>query len=184
MCWAREPEEVHRPTCPQIGRSVLAIEVLPMSRLTVSLVANDLPPTPDGVGPRLSERGIELRERTCANPAEVVETAGDADVVRAMGGSPVFAAEVPFHLHRCRVILRTGTGTGNIPVDAATHRGILVANTPEATRDQVVEHARFWRASVRRHRSQLIRPRWLRSIRPKRAAVHEAESPATTSSGR
>src|SRR5262249_43669242 len=123
-CWAREPEGVHGPTCPQIGRSIPAIVVLPMSRLTVSPVANDLPPTPDWVGPRLSERGIDLRERPCAKPAEVEETAGDADVVRVMGRSPVLTAEVLLHLHRCRVILRTGTGTDNIPLDAATHRGI------------------------------------------------------------
>jgi D-3-phosphoglycerate dehydrogenase len=39
------------------------------------------------------------------------------------------------------VILRTGTGTDNIPVDAATRLGIVVANTPEATMHQVAEHA-------------------------------------------
>ena len=39
------------------------------------------------------------------------------------------------------MILRTGTGTDNIPVAEATRLGIVVANTPEATMHQVAEHA-------------------------------------------
>jgi D-3-phosphoglycerate dehydrogenase len=39
------------------------------------------------------------------------------------------------------VILRTGTGTDNIPVPEATRLGIIVANTPEVTMHQVAEHA-------------------------------------------
>ena len=77
----------------------------------------------------------------CAGPAEVAEAAGDADVVWTMGGSRVITAEVLPLLRRCRVILRTGTGTDNIPVEAATRLGIVVANTPEATMHQVAEHA-------------------------------------------
>ena len=42
---------------------------------------------------------------------------------------------------QCRAILRTGTGTDNIPVAEATRLGIIVANTPEATMHQVAEHA-------------------------------------------
>ena len=55
-----------------------------MPRLRVVLVANDLPPTPDWVGRRLAERGIGLLERACADPAEVAEVAGDAEVVWVM----------------------------------------------------------------------------------------------------
>ncbi len=112
-----------------------------MSRLTVAMVANDMPPTPDWVAQRLAERGIELHERACADPAEVAEAAGVADVVWLMGGSRVVTAEVLPHLPHCRVILRTGTGTDNIPVEAATRLGIVVANTPETTMHQVAEHA-------------------------------------------
>ena len=112
-----------------------------MPRLTVAMVANDLPPTPDWVARRLADRGIELLERECAGPAEVTEAAGDADVVWTMGGSRVITADVLPLLRKCRVILRTGTGTDNIPVEAATRLGIFVANTPEATMHQVAEHA-------------------------------------------
>jgi D-3-phosphoglycerate dehydrogenase len=112
-----------------------------MTRLTVAMVANDMPPTPEWVGQRLAERGIDLLERACAGPAEVIEAAGDADVVWLMGGSRVVTAEILPQLRRCRVLLRTGTGTDNVPVDAATRLGIVVANTPEATMHQVAEHA-------------------------------------------
>jgi D-3-phosphoglycerate dehydrogenase len=111
-----------------------------MPRFKVALVANDLPPTPDWVGRRLDERGIDLVERACASPAEVVETAADADAVWVMGGSRVITPEILPHLRRCRAILRTGTGTDNIPVEAATRLGMVVANTPEATMHQVAEH--------------------------------------------
>ena len=112
-----------------------------MPQFKVALVANDLPPTPDWVGERLKEQGVELVERPCAGDSEVVETAGDADVVWLMGGSRVITPEILPLLRKCRAILRTGTGTDNIPVTVATGLGIVVANTPEATMHQVAEHA-------------------------------------------
>src|SRR5262249_52642839 len=99
------------------------------------------PPTPDWVGRRLNGGGIDLVERNCANSAEVMEAAADADAVWVMGGSRVITPEILPHLRRGRVILRTGTGTGDIPVEAAPPLGIVVANTPEATMHQVAEHA-------------------------------------------
>jgi D-3-phosphoglycerate dehydrogenase len=112
-----------------------------MPPLKVVMVASDMPPTPDWVGRRLAERGIELLERPCTAPAEVAGAAGEADVVWLMGGSRVITADVLPDLRRCRAILRTGTGTDNVPVDAATRLGIVVANTPEATMHQVAEHS-------------------------------------------
>jgi phosphoglycerate dehydrogenase-like enzyme len=112
-----------------------------MSPFKVALVANDLPPTPGWVGPTLAEQGIELTECACASASEVAELAADADVVWTMGGSRVITASVLPLLHKCRAILRTGTGTDNIPVAEATRLGIVVANTPEATMHQVAEHA-------------------------------------------
>jgi D-3-phosphoglycerate dehydrogenase len=43
-------------------------------------------------------------------------------------------------LPRCGAIIRTGSGTDNIPVAAATERGIIVANTPDALTDAVADH--------------------------------------------
>jgi D-3-phosphoglycerate dehydrogenase len=53
----------------------------------------------------------------------------------------MITAQVLPLLKKCRAILRTGTGTDNIPVSEATRLGIVVANTPEATMHQVAEHA-------------------------------------------
>jgi D-3-phosphoglycerate dehydrogenase len=112
-----------------------------MRPFKIALVANDLPPTPVWVGERLQEQGIDLIERACAVPHEVVDFAGDADVVWLMGGSRVITPEILPLLKKCRAILRTGTGTDNVPVIVATRLGIVVANTPEATMHQVAEHA-------------------------------------------
>jgi D-3-phosphoglycerate dehydrogenase / 2-oxoglutarate reductase len=112
-----------------------------MPQLKVAMVANDLPPTPDWVLPQLAEHGIELLERECTHSSDVLETAAGADVVWTMGGSRVITPHLLPQLRKCRVILRTGTGTDNIPVAEATRLGIVVANTPEATMHQVAEHA-------------------------------------------
>jgi D-3-phosphoglycerate dehydrogenase / 2-oxoglutarate reductase len=112
-----------------------------MPQLKVAMVANDLKPTPEWVGRQLTEQGIELLERDCSVASEVVETAALADVVWTMGGSRVITPDVLPLLRKCRAILRTGTGTDNIPVEEATRLGIVVANTPEVTMHQVAEHA-------------------------------------------
>jgi D-3-phosphoglycerate dehydrogenase len=111
-----------------------------MPRFKVVMVATDMPPTPNWVPARLAEHGIDLVERACTSRAEVVRAAAGTDVVWIMGGSRILTAEVLPELAGCRIILRTGTGTDNIPVDAATRLGIVVANTPEATMHQVAEH--------------------------------------------
>lgn len=43
-------------------------------------------------------------------------------------------------LHRCRIIVRCGTGYNNIDVSAATQRGIPVCNTPDYGTNEVADH--------------------------------------------
>jgi D-3-phosphoglycerate dehydrogenase / 2-oxoglutarate reductase len=112
-----------------------------MPTFKVAMVANDLPPTPEWVAPQLAEQGISFVERECTTASEVIATAADADVVWLMGGSRVITPDVLPQLPKCRVILRTGTGTDNVPVDEAAALGIVVANTPEVTTHHVAEHA-------------------------------------------
>jgi D-3-phosphoglycerate dehydrogenase len=113
----------------------------PLASFKVVMVVKDMPSTPEWVPRQLEEHGIEFVENECASPSEVIGAAGDADVVWVLGGAPVVTAAVLPELKRCRAILRTGTGTENVPVAAATERGIVVGNTPEATTHQVAEHA-------------------------------------------
>lgn len=53
--------------------------------------------------------------------------------------------------------MRTGSGTDNLPVAAATQRGIVVANTPEAHSDAVSNHAIGLLFAVMRHIAALDR---------------------------
>ncbi len=112
-----------------------------MSRpLRVVLAASDLA-MPEWVPTQLAASGIAFTSQLCDEPSEVPTACEDADVVWVMGGAKVVRAEALSQLPRCRVLLRTGTGTDNMPVAEATRLGIYVANTPEATTHAVAEHA-------------------------------------------
>lgn len=50
-------------------------------------------------------------------------------------------AEFIDSLERCRVIARYGIGVNTIDVDAATKAGIMVANVPDGSLDEVSDHA-------------------------------------------
>ena len=117
----------------------------------VALVSIDNEPLPDWVAPKLQEQGIDFVYRQCEQPAEVVAWAHDAEVVWVWGGATVVNAEILPKLTRTRVILRSGTGTDNIPVEEATQLGIVVANTPETTMHDVAEHAIALLMALLRH---------------------------------
>jgi D-3-phosphoglycerate dehydrogenase len=107
----------------------------------VALVGLDGPGTPGWVTERLAAEQIGFAMRECTTPAELAETAGDADVVWIFGGSRIVSDETLPLLARCGAIIRTGSGTDNVPVEAATRLGIVVANTPEALNEAVADHA-------------------------------------------
>lgn len=96
---------------------------------------------PDWVPGKLASGGVQMTTRFCSSPEEVVQHAKEAEVIWVFGGGGVVTEGILGQLPSCRVILRTGTGTDNIPVAAATNRGIMVANTPLATSHAVAEHA-------------------------------------------
>lgn len=101
---------------------------------------------PDGevpawVNERLEQAGIDFVARNCVSRQQLAEIAGDADVVWTLGSHECLYAENLDVLTRCAVILRTGSGTDNVPVQEATDLGIIVANTPEAVSDAVSDHA-------------------------------------------
>ena len=57
-----------------------------------------------------------------------------------MGGGTHVTGDILPALERCGAILRTGSGTDNIPVTEATLRHIIVVNTPSITAVPVAEH--------------------------------------------
>src|SRR5262249_35470421 len=67
-----------------------------------------------------------------------------------------------------RAILRTGSGTDNVPVEEATRRQILVANTPAAMSDGVSDHLIALLFTVIRRIAELDRAvrqgRWVQGL--------------------
>jgi D-3-phosphoglycerate dehydrogenase len=112
-----------------------------MPSVKAALVALDGQTVPDWVPTRLEQEGIDLAIQECQSDDDLARHAADADVVWLFGGSRVLTADNLGLLARCGAILRTGSGTDNVPVEAATQLGIVVANTPDALTDAVSDHA-------------------------------------------
>ena len=111
-----------------------------MTAFKVALVALDGHEVPKSVYEQFERAGVQLVVKSCSTRQELAKYAGDADVVWLFGGGHVVTAENLAVLPRCGAIIRTGSGTDNVPVDAATRLGIVVANTPDALTDAVSDH--------------------------------------------
>lgn len=111
-----------------------------MSRFKVVVATLDTDELPEWVAQELKNADIDLVQRECASREDVQSCAADADIVWLFGGSRCLIGNLDV-LKRCGAIIRTGSGTDNVPVDEATRRGIVVVNTPEAISEIVAEHA-------------------------------------------
>ena len=112
-----------------------------MTQFKVAMVHMDAEELPAWVPETMASHDIEFVFEECETRAQLASCAGDADVVWVCGGSLIVDAESLADLPRCGALIRTGSGTDNIPIEAATERGIIVANTPEAFSDGVSDHA-------------------------------------------
>ena len=83
--------------------------------------------------------GATIEMRQCHGADEVIAFAGDADAVIARQ-SPLDRSVIE-RLERCHVIARYGTGVDNVDLEAATERGIVVANVVGFGTHEVAEHA-------------------------------------------
>lgn len=111
-----------------------------MTKFKVAMVHMDPEVLPEWVPETMANHDIEFVFQECETRAQLASCAGDADVVWIFGGSHIVTAESMADIPRCGALIRTGSGTDNIPIDAATARGIIVANTPEAFNDGVSDH--------------------------------------------
>jgi D-3-phosphoglycerate dehydrogenase len=109
-------------------------------RPKVALVDLDGHPVPEWVRPSLEQHGVNFDAHDCKTLAELVAHAGDAEVVWLFGGSRILQDGNLDAVPRCRGIVRTGSGMDNVPVEEATRRKIVVANTPAAMSDGVSDH--------------------------------------------
>lgn len=111
----------------------------------VALVGLDNQVVPDSVVTGLAEQAINLVVHECESREELAHWAGDADVVWVFGSSRCLHGQMSPEelsiLPKCGAIIRTGSGTDNVPVKAATKLGVVVANTPDALNDAVSDHA-------------------------------------------
>jgi len=71
--------------------------------------------------------------------AELAERIGDYDGI-VIRSATKLTAELIGHAGRMRVIARAGVGVDNVDVEAATKRGIVVANAPESNVVTAAEH--------------------------------------------
>ena len=91
----------------------------------------------------IAEAGIELlRERfevDVDSEGDLAERIGDYDALIVRSGTKV-TRELIERAGRLKVIGRAGVGVDNVDVDAATERGIIVANAPQSTVISAAEH--------------------------------------------
>jgi D-3-phosphoglycerate dehydrogenase / 2-oxoglutarate reductase len=118
----------------------------------------------------IAEAGIRLlRERFDVDvdgEAPLEERIADYDAIIVRSGTQL-TAELIERAERLKVIGRAGVGVDNVDVDAATRRGIVVANAPESTVVSAAEHAIGLLVALARHIPQahaaLKQGRWERS---------------------
>ena len=118
----------------------------------------------------IAEAGIELlREQfevDVNGDLPLEERIGDYDAI-VIRSATKLTADVLERADRLKVIGRAGVGVDNVDVDAATRRGIVVANAPESTVVSAAEHAVGLLVALARHIPQahasLKQGRWERS---------------------
>jgi D-3-phosphoglycerate dehydrogenase / 2-oxoglutarate reductase len=104
-------------------------------------VHTDPPPgnTLEAERAELARVGARLEARPCRSQADLLEAVTDADAV--LNTIVPITPAVIAAMTRCRVIVRSGIGVDNVDVAAASAAGIVVANVPDASVEEVSNHA-------------------------------------------
>jgi D-3-phosphoglycerate dehydrogenase len=118
----------------------------------------------------IAEAGIQLLQEhfdvDVNGNLPLEEQIGDYDAIVIRSGTQL-TGELIERADRLKVIGRAGVGVDNVDVDAATRRGIVVANAPESTVVSAAEHAIGLLVALARHIPQahaaLRQGRWERS---------------------
>lgn len=87
----------------------------------------------------LAKIGAELVLASDQNTKTFIAEGKDCDAILTVY-APV-NAEFINKLEKCKVIVKAGIGVNNIDVEAASARGIMVANVPDYCLDEVADHA-------------------------------------------
>src|SRR5690625_1428391 len=99
-------------------------------------------------------------------PEDLAEQIGQYDAI-LIRSATTLSAELIERADRLKVIGRAGTGVDNVDIEAATKRGIIVANAPESNSVAAAEHtlalALALCRNVARADASLTAGRWERS---------------------
>ncbi len=87
----------------------------------------------------LAAIGAELTLASGSDPKTLAREGKDCDAMIVVY-API-TAEVINGLTKCKVMVRTGIGFNNIDLEAASRKGIMVANVPDYCQDEVADHA-------------------------------------------
>jgi D-3-phosphoglycerate dehydrogenase len=92
----------------------------------------------------IADSGLDLLKRRFDvvedSDSDLASIIGEFDAIIVRSGTTLDAALIELG-ERLKVIGRAGVGVDNVDVDAATRRGIVVANAAESTVDSAAEHA-------------------------------------------
>lgn len=86
----------------------------------------------------LNEVGAQVYLAKAKSPEAILEVAKDADALVTVYAE--ITKEVIEKLEKCRVIVRCGIGVNNVDLQAASAKGIYVANVPDYCWDEVSDH--------------------------------------------
>jgi D-3-phosphoglycerate dehydrogenase / 2-oxoglutarate reductase len=87
----------------------------------------------------LSSIDVDFTAVQCRTEEEVIRECRDADAI--INQYAPISKRVIENLERCKVIARYGVGVNTIDLDAATEKGIVVANVTDYSVDEVSDHA-------------------------------------------
>lgn len=87
----------------------------------------------------LNHEQIELVPAQCRTEAELIAICRDADAL--INQYAPISANVIASLEKCKVITRYGVGVNTVDLEAATEKGICIANVPDYCKDEVADHA-------------------------------------------
>jgi D-3-phosphoglycerate dehydrogenase / 2-oxoglutarate reductase len=119
---------------------------------------------------KIADAGIELlRERfdvVVDGETDLAQAIADCDGI-VIRSATKLTADVLQHAEKLKVIGRAGVGVDNVDVEAATRKGIVVANAPESTVVSAAEHTLALLLALARHvpeaHAALKQGRWERS---------------------
>jgi D-3-phosphoglycerate dehydrogenase len=122
---------------------------------------------------KIADAGVELLREDFEvdlglewSDEELAERIGEYDAILVRSGTKL-TAELIERAERLRAIGRAGTGVDNVDLDAATKRGIVVANAPESNSVAAAEHTLAMALALCRNIPQahaaLVDGEWARS---------------------